>query len=1465
MPLIGPRTLADWLEADYANMHPTIDGGIENLKDNLAPNQYFQAIDAFNDAEGYPFELPPEAAAPTGNYFYASDVGKTSLRKQTGVPAPLQEAWDFTEPWLSEGTMPINNPQNAAFGSYRPPAPIVVSVAGGHSGYPAGTYMLYNTLVSKAGFHTLPSEHVTFSLTAGQGFRVAMPEGIQRGVRVGWWLTAPNGRKSTARLIRITRHGHPRETFTGYKGSQRLPSRNMTELSRPPKPRIGGGPDDMIVRAPGPDRLRSGDYRFSWARVTTFGTTRASAWSDIETVGTRRYLYAPVSFTASASNETFTATGHGYEVGNALEMRGSSLPAPLVSENTYFVVAVPDENTFRISSSPGGAVLNLTSNGSGNALKVSTVDYHLNQCFRISVPKQTPDAIGWVLSVQRNGTSYRVYRTNRIGGSSSHFTFHRPQRIEIDGAFESSDPSRERRFSYTQQEPPDENTSGIEPPSSPPDTPIPFQASTSLAPTGKRRYAYAEVVQDGRGGEKISMCSPVIEHTTAAGEYVRVIPPDPNNIFPNAEGRELGSSGVPFNSSVFGTNGRYYWQDGKHVITTDNTAYASDTVFWEFNLQEVNTSQTHCFRGMLEATITAGTARVELQERDAAGTLLAATLLRSIASSGTMPFERRFGPNGDQAWNANTVSVRMALLMAGATRNMTAKAYHLAGHPYPMAPRRIEQGEAYQPTSFDGVPETPFPRGVQWHIGAAPATSFESQAQAPLDDINFNNAAALPPTGWLHHSNLAISEIATVSGTRVWRIADNTQSGSAEAYLRKDFTAIDGERIAVRVIQDTVRVPGGTGNLTEYLRLSAWDGASYRQVGFLHIHSDYGGLRLQATDRNGNSIHEYSGFRLSAGDAFDYEVLASGAGTQNGILTLLAGKNGADRSIVAQLTGLDWRNYVLRRVLVGCPSESNPLSRWGANVHRVKVTESGDAIGKAAEPPSGEAVPLPDRPTLSFPAWTAKTAIALNAERVPATTNNHYYRATVAGTTGPNEPAFPTNGATVVDNAGLVGVARSTVYAVGNSVLAPVPTTTEWYEATAVAGTATTAATAPAYPTTAGATVVDGEVTFTCRKTVTWQDMGDVFISHDANGQTINQGYLFVPMYYGENRFDVENVARFAVVPGKEYVKGIRSRHVVPVGHEGTQPWFWELYNPTTSATIPVGSPYGTGLSGTAGWADHTISTGVVPEGYTELRGHFRNVGPCMYICQDIASSQGTALKRGYGVAGSGWFRTRLDSRTPYGAACFRQLIKSWKDIEVVSEIPDGASVVPAYEHSNDLVTWQSFDPVMGMPDATFARIYADVTTSPDGKTPYIPPEGAHLLTSPAKTLLLRSDRSELPGGANLDGLELPATRSRFDVDEVGGHRVLTDLTEPVTWTTPFTIEVYTENAKQELEENWDQDWIVEAPYLLGGTGALLTIRFSDVVTLEELNVPRDYVDGVRKVWAKAEDVEAEVLEIVPL
>ena len=134
------------------------------------------------------------------------------------------------------------------------------------------------------------------------------------------------------------------------------------------------------------------------------------------------------------------------------------------------------------------------------------------------------------------------------------------------------------------------------------------------------------------------------------------------------------------------------------------------------------------------------------------------------------------------------------------------------------------------------------------------------------------------------------------------------------------------------------------------------------------------------------------------------------------------------------------------------------------------------------------------------PTWIAGTNYAGSSYTRPTTANGHRYVSQNAGKSGPNEPAWPLTG-TVRDNAGLVTVARSTSYAFRSAVLKPNGTTgdAQWYECTTGG---TTAATAPAYPSTGQ--VTDGTAIFTARDTIVWAEAGSDTVTPmtiSANGR----------------------------------------------------------------------------------------------------------------------------------------------------------------------------------------------------------------------------------------------------------------------------------------------------------------------------------------------------------------------------
>jgi len=75
----------------------------------------------------------------------------------------------------------------------------------------------------------------------------------------------------------------------------------------------------------------------------------------------------PAVVTATPANENITWAGHGLAVDRLVIFSnvGGTLPAPLVSGQAYFVVTVVDANNIRVGATRGGAVIDITTAGTG--------------------------------------------------------------------------------------------------------------------------------------------------------------------------------------------------------------------------------------------------------------------------------------------------------------------------------------------------------------------------------------------------------------------------------------------------------------------------------------------------------------------------------------------------------------------------------------------------------------------------------------------------------------------------------------------------------------------------------------------------------------------------------------------------------------------------------------------------------------------------------------------------------------------------------------------------------------------------------------------------------------------------------------------------------------------------------------------------------------------------------------------
>lgn len=74
------------------------------------------------------------------------------------------------------------------------------------------------------------------------------------------------------------------------------------------------------------------------------------------------------AFTATDVGDLFTSVAHGFAATTAVRFTGASLPTGIVAGTTYYVIAGGlTADAFKVSATVGGAAVNLTADGSGNA------------------------------------------------------------------------------------------------------------------------------------------------------------------------------------------------------------------------------------------------------------------------------------------------------------------------------------------------------------------------------------------------------------------------------------------------------------------------------------------------------------------------------------------------------------------------------------------------------------------------------------------------------------------------------------------------------------------------------------------------------------------------------------------------------------------------------------------------------------------------------------------------------------------------------------------------------------------------------------------------------------------------------------------------------------------------------------------------------------------------------------------
>ncbi len=135
------------------------------------------------------------------------------------------------------------------------------------------------------------------------------------------------------------------------------------------------------------------------------------------------------------------------------------------------------------------------------------------------------------------------------------------------------------------------------------------------------------------------------------------------------------------------------------------------------------------------------------------------------------------------------------------------------------------------------------------------------------------------------------------------------------------------------------------------------------------------------------------------------------------------------------------------------------------NGHTFTASTAGTSGSAAPSWPTTSGSTVTDGGT--WTAWAATTAYTVGQIRRANPDNGHLYKVIVAGTSGVTQPTWPTTSGATVNEPSYATWVNSTAYTAGATIA---PGNGHWYQAltSGIAG-----ATAPAWPTTSGATVAD--------------------------------------------------------------------------------------------------------------------------------------------------------------------------------------------------------------------------------------------------------------------------------------------------------------------------------------------------------------------------------------------------------
>lgn len=1226
-----------------------------------------------------------------------------------------------------------------------------------------------------------------------------------------------------------------------------------------------------------------------------------------------RIILNASKFSQAAASANKQAVMH--EFGHALGLAhnsGNSVMQPSINTSGSGNIASPtssDVNT--VVSVWGDAQADPGTGGGGDPpqepqapkfrYETVTLPYRRGEAFRVARPRPTPGSVGWRLYAQINGAWHNLHGSAAPNGATAYFAWRRAV-VFVYGSPEELAPIFQGvRWSLTQTELPQENTTAIEPPGAAPELPANFLVGGVMPATNKNYWIrVADTVRTADGVSQ-SVASDPVKHFLPTGNTFRVVFSDQMNRLRNAEGRDRDRDGRPSDWTITTSNGSYEWSEGRHTLstlgaTTGSTPEASPPSF------DANPSGSYTVVGKLIVESQAGSGELVLLESNASGAVVRTTVLKSLSGVGEARVERVFSPG---SLHPDTAAMRVRGRMAGATKNLSMIFYDLAVHPFEAAPRKVEEGAPGEAANFSPAPEKGFPSGPLSVVGPPPATGSEVAANPPIEVLDFNVSDGL---NWPVSKSPAatVSEFMNLSdGKRGWRSQDPTTNVSAYVRRARSFTAeeTDGTKLAIRA-QFVVR--GGIGAVASYVvQPLVVNDAAGAPLAFLYLTAN--GRVHMYLRRGANYVGPYGLGYWQPGNELDVELIFSNVGSSASRVDALFGKDGSARTPVSTVV-IDWTGRAVNSATFGVVSESSAASKADLLWRRVSVTESGELIEGVGQPPALEPYATPDRPSY----WSAPLYEGTGAtDRTTGADGASFAgRDSLAVSATVDPSALPTADKLIADVRSSSGATLADIIMTpaGDLTLRAGTRTRQIAQGLTasssaltvelvVAGAGTLSGAAQAFYTPpdstvrrllglltgldltnlyaeravvpAGTTYTVGAVKITESGSLTYRDLNE-------RGETINQWYIVVPP--GVTR-TVDAFYRMPVVPGVTYNLAIRGRHFRPGGLLGAAVFpFHVTLHSESGRTLDCGSVYGeAGCVGREDWSEKVLVF-TVPEdfGATEARFHHTDLGEGVYIFQDVRPAKGAEPKEGYARAiGPAEMITTLagfnDQASPF-APDFRipmQIAQA-----VPASVPDGCAVEVSYSSSEDGIAYSSeaHDPAVVLP-AKHLRVsqilYGDGTL-----TPVVPPGSPSLRTLAMTGELCDEDGSPVGAGIFASGLHEPIFRPEYATETIGGRAQTTSLTEAIGRIEQSfkLLFLRSADARRFAEDCVSQEWEIEAPYLMRDlypSGVALRVVFRGVLDPVESTRPISWAssDGTihRHVWATVDVEGVDVLGAGPL